>query len=452
MELRNKQVLVLGAGISGIAVAKVAKALGAKVTISDNKAIESLGHIADTLNQLGIELIPGTQSDILLQNMDMVIPSPGISIYHHLLQQAIKQRIEVISEVEFAYRLTEVPFIAITGTNGKTTTTTLVGEILKNADRNIVLGGNIGIPLSEAVYNLPDADFVVAEISSFQLEGVQQFRPYVCAVLNLTPDHIDRHGNVAVYQEMKERIFAQQYREDYLILNYDDEIVRGMADRATANVVFFSNTHILEEGAFLRGGYLVLKLAGQEEIICAATEMGIRGGHNVQNALAACAIAKICNVPTEIMAATLRSFKGVEHRLELVGEQRGVKFYNDSKATNPESSIVALQAFTEPVVLIAGGRDKGTDLGPLMTEIKGHVRGLILLGEAAERFEQAAKDFCISEIHRVAELKDAVLLAARVAKPGESVLLSPACASYDMFSNFEERGRDFKRLVTELRR
>jgi len=315
-----------------------------------------------------------------------------------------------------------------------------------------VVGGNIGIPLSEAVYNQTEDTFVVAEISSFQLEGVRQFRPYACAILNLTPDHIDRHGTVAVYREMKERIFAKQRADDYVILNYDDEQVREMAKHAPSHVIFFSSTQMLAEGAFLRDGYLTISLGGREQTICAVREMGIRGGHNVQNALAACALAKVCDVSVEVMAETLRSFKGVEHRLEFVNEQQGVKYYNDSKATNPESSIVALQAFIEPVVLIAGGRDKGTDLGSFMKEIKKHVRKLILVGEAADRFEQAAKDHAITEIHRAESFKDAVSLAANLAQPGESVLLSPACASYDMFNNYEERGRSFKQLVIELRR
>jgi UDP-N-acetylmuramoylalanine--D-glutamate ligase len=452
MELVHKNILVLGAGISGIAVAKIAKRLGASVTLSDTQSADKLGAIPITLAEHGIRLVTGDQTNALLEQIHMVIPSPGISIYHPLLQEAASRGIEIANEVELAFRLTQAPFIAITGTNGKTTTTTLTGEILKNAGRKVVVGGNIGIPLSEEVYNLAKDALVVAEISSFQLEAVHEFRPHACAILNLTPDHLDRHGTVEVYQEMKERIFAKQGPKDYVILNYDDPVVRDMAKRVQSQVLFFSNTQTLPSGAFVKEGQLVLVIDGTEERICAIEEMGIRGGHNVQNALAACALAKVCGVSASVMADTLRNFKGVEHRLEFVAEIDGVKYYNDSKATNPESSIVALEAFSEPVVLIAGGRDKGTDLHVFMEKIQKHVRELILIGEAADRFEHAAKQVNIGSIHHADTFRDAVNMAAVLARPGESVLLSPACASYDMFKNYEERGKDFKELVIALRR
>jgi UDP-N-acetylmuramoylalanine--D-glutamate ligase len=450
MDLRKKKVLVLGAGISGVAVAKITKGLGADVTLSDTKSAERLGTVPEVLARNNIKLICGEQKEELLAGVNLVIPSPGVSIKHSLIQRAKEKGIEVISEVELAFRLTRAPFVAITGTNGKTTTTTLTGEILKNAGKNVALGGNIGIALSEAVYNLAEDAIVVAEISSFQLEGVHLFRPRACAILNLSPDHIDRHGTMHVYQEMKERIFARQTKEDYVILNFDDPIVRAMAQRAPSRVVFFSNTQILAEGAYVQDGNIVLSFGGKTERVCPVEEMGIRGGHNVQNALAACALAKVCDVSTTDMADTLRRFKGVEHRLEFVEEINGVKYYNDSKATNPESAIVALQAFSKPVILIAGGYDKGTDLSSFMAEVKTHVRELILLGQAADRFAAAARDFPAT--HRVSTFADAVTLATKLARSGESVVLSPACASYDMFNNYEERGKAFKQLVLALRR
>lgn len=450
MELKGKKVLVMGAGISGVAVAKITKALGADVTLSDAKSAEHLGAVPGILAQNGIKLVCGEQREDLMTGVHLVIPSPGVSIKHPLLQQAKDKGIEVISEVELAFQLTRAPFVAITGTNGKTTTTTLTGEMLKKAGKNVALGGNIGIALSEAVYNLAEDAIVVAEISSFQLEGVHSFRPHACAVLNLTPDHIDRHGTMEVYQEMKERIFARQTKSDYVILNYDDPVVRAMARQAPSRAVFFSITRIMDEGAYVEDGNIVLSFNGRREKVCPVEEMGIRGGHNVQNALAACALAKVCGVSVDVMADTLRHFKGVEHRLEFVGEINGVKYYNDSKATNPESAIVALQAFSEPVVLIAGGYDKGTDLSSFMAEVKIHVRELILLGQAADRFAAAARDF--PSIHRITTFADAVTLAAKLARPGESVVLSPACASYDMFNNYEERGKVFKQLVLALRR
>lgn len=452
MDLTGKKVLVMGAGISGVAVAKIAKKLGAVVSISDTKSAAQLSSISETLVNNGIQLVSGEQTEQLLTDVQMIIPSPGVSINHPLLQQALIQGIEVISEVELAFRLTRAAFVAITGTNGKTTTTTLTGEILKKAGRNVALGGNIGIALSEAVYNLAEDAIVVAEISSFQLEGVHTFRPHACAILNLTPDHIDRHGTVEVYQKMKERIFARQTKDDYLVLNYDDPVVRAMAQHAPSQVIFFSNTQDLSEGAYVKNGNIVLSLGAKTEIVCPVEEMGIRGGHNVQNALAACALAKVCGISVDVMAETLRHFTGVEHRLEYVAEINGVKYYNDSKATNPESSVVALQAFREPVVLIAGGYDKGTDLSFFMEEIKTHVRELILLGQAADRFAAAAGAHNIKSVHRVQTFADSVILAAKLARSGESVVLSPACASYDMFTNYEERGRVFKQQVLALRR
>lgn len=452
MDLHGKKVLVMGAGISGIAVAKVAKRLGADVTLSDAKSADQLGSVPGVLAENGIRLIAGEQREELLTGLHLIITSPGISINHPLLKLAAQQGIEVISEVELAFRLTRAPFVAITGTNGKTTTTTLTGEMLKNAAKNVVVGGNIGIALSEAVYNLAEDAIVVAEISSFQLEGVHDFRPHACAILNLTPDHIDRHGTVQVYQEMKERVFARQTIGDYVVLNYDDPVVRDMAQRAPSQVIYFSGTQTLSTGAYIKNGNIVLTLNGQTETVCPVEAMGIRGGHNVQNALAACALVKVCGVSVEVMADTLRRFKGVEHRLEYVTELDGVKYYNDSKATNPESAIVALQAFSEPVILIAGGYDKGTDLSAFMAEIKVHVRELILLGQAADRFAAAAEEHDIQSVHRVATFAEAVALAAKLARSGESVVLSPACASYDMFNNYEERGRAFKQMVSALRR
>jgi len=452
MDLSGNKVLVMGAGISGVAVAKIAKRLGARVALSDTKPVEKLGSVPGDLVRAGIEFISGPQDPSILKGVQMLVPSPGISINHPLIRQAKANDIEVISEVEFAFRVSDASFVAITGTNGKTTTTTLTGEILTKAGKKVVVGGNIGIALSEAVYNLADDAIAVAEISSFQLEGVKYFRPHACAILNLTPDHIDRHGTLQIYQETKERIFARQTNRDFLVLNYDDPIVRDMAQRAHSQVIYFSTTHVLPEGAYVRDGNIVLALNGERETVCPVAEMGIRGAHNVQNALAACALAKTCGVSTAVMADVLRNFQGVEHRLEYIAEIGGVKYFNDSKATNPESAIVALQAFAEPVILVAGGYDKGTDLHAFMTEIKTHVRELILLGQAADRFAAAAKEHEITAVHRAETFPEAVALAEKLAKPGESVLLSPACASYDMFSNYEERGRVFKQLVLSLRR
>jgi UDP-N-acetylmuramoylalanine--D-glutamate ligase len=449
-EFAGKQVLVLGAGISGISVAETLCRLGASVTLNDSKTEEAVGRDFSHLRELGIKLALGKQDETLLADLDIVILSPGISIYNPLVAAASARGILVMSEVEVAYRLCPAPIVAITGTNGKTTTTTLVGEMLRAAGADVVVGGNIGLALSHEVKGVDNASIVVAEISSFQLEGVSRFRPHIAAILNLTPDHIDRHRTMENYQSMKERIFANQTGRDYTILNYDDAIVRSMSQRTAAQVVYFSRQQELPSGVFLRDGVITVKWQEETVTVCPVSEMKIFGDHNVENALAACACAYFAGANHRHMAQVLKTFAGVEHRIEPVATVNGVPYFNDSKATNPESSIKALEAFPGKVILIAGGRDKNTDLTEFMTLIKAKVDHLILLGEAKSRFMQAAQQQGVNHIHQVDSLEDGVTLAHRLAVPPQVVLLSPACASYDMFNNYEERGRSFKRLVCSL--
>ena len=442
--------LVLGAGVSGRSVAAVLAAEGARVTLNDAKAIDETRQEYRELAVNGVTIVSGRQDESLLSGVDAVVVSPGITIHLPLLDAARRRGITVMSEIEVAYRLCRAPMIAITGTNGKTTTTTLVGEMIKASGRPTVVGGNIGLALSQEVRGFDATGMVVAEISSFQLEGVISFRPHIAAVLNLTPDHLDRHGSMAGYQQAKERIFLHQTADDYLILNYDDPAVRAMAGRAASRILYFSLTAEPDEGAFLMDGNLCLKRQGAVEIVCPVTDLKLLGRHNVENALAACCAAMLAGVPVRVMAAVLQSFTGVEHRIEPVAVIDGVPYYNDSKATNPESSVKALEAFAGHLILIAGGRDKNTDLSEFMTLAKERVDHLILFGEAADRFGFAAAQHGVTGIHRAGSLAEAVNLARRLARPPQAVLLSPACASYDMFNNYEERGRVFKELVHQL--
>ncbi len=449
-EFADKKVLVLGAGISGISVACILQQIGARVTLSDAKAEEKIDKDLSALKAAGVKLELGNQNEDLLDGIDYLVLSPGISIYIPLVAAAQNRGITVVSEVEVAYRLSSAPMVAITGTNGKTTTTTLVGEILKTTGHPVAVGGNIGAALSEQTLDSTEKGFVVAEISSFQLEGVIKFRPHIAAILNLTPDHLDRHRSMTVYKEMKERVFVNQLPDDFIILNYDDVAVRGMAERAPSKVVYFSRQQELDSGIFVKDGTIRLKWDGKTIDICLVDAIKIKGGHNVENALAACAMGYFAGAQPEAMAEILKTFPGVEHRIEPVTEIAGVPYYNDSKATNPESSIKALEAFDGHIILLAGGRDKNTDLTEFMQLAKAKVDHLILLGEAQGRFAEAAASNGVKNIHNVASFDEAVSLAHKLAKPPQVVLLSPACASYDMFNNYEERGKVFKELVRRL--
>ena len=450
MEFNGKKVLVLGAAISGISVARILAGRGASVTLSDAKDAAQLKHDVSGLAAAGARLALGHHDDTLLDGVDILVISPGVSIYIPLVVAAERRGITVMSEIEVAYRLCPAPIVAITGTNGKTTTTTLTGEIIKAAGREVVVGGNIGQALSAEVQGVSAAGVVVAEVSSFQLEGVIAFKPHIAAILNLTPDHIDRHRDLGTYQAMKERIFANQTKDDYLILNYDDPVVRDMARRASSQVVYFSRRNELPSGVFVQDGLIKMAWLDETFTICPLSTLKIPGAHNVENALAACACAYFAGARPRDMAAVLGTFTGVEHRIEPVATIGGVTYYNDSKATNPESSIKALEAFPGHIILIAGGRDKNTDLSEFMTLARDKVDHLLLLGEAADRFAAAAADHGVKAVHRVHDMAAAVALARSLARPPQIVLLSPACASYDMYNNYEERGRNFKDLVRRL--
>ena len=453
MELAGKNVLVFGAAVSGISAAETLLAAGARVTLADGKELEKLKQTDGLTGLTGrATLALGRQDEALLDTMDLLIISPGISIHHALPQVALRRKIPVWGEVELAGRLCQAPIVAVTGTNGKTTTTTLLGEMMKTRYDEVVIGGNIGVGLAQAVGRVGADGYVVAEISSFQLEAAGTFHPHIAVMLNLTPDHLDRHGSLDGYAAVKEQIFANQTAQDYLVLNHDDVRVRDMAQRCRSRAFFFSRQIELETGAFVSAGAICLRWQGKTETVCRIDEMKLFGGHNVENALAACSAAYLAGVAPSQMAKLLREFSGVEHRIEPVATLEGVRWFNDSKATNPESSIKALEAFPGQVILIAGGRDKNTDLAEFMNLVKQKVDRLILIGEAAERFAAAAQAAGVKNIVQAGSLAEAVETACQLARSPQVVLLSPACASYDMFDNYEQRGRIFKQLVRKEER
>ena len=451
MEWKDKRVLVVGAGISGVAAALLAKSRGARVCLSDAKEEKDIKCDLQPLRAAGAEVALGPQQSALLDGLDLAIVSPGVPIGIPLLEEARSRGIEVVSEIEVAYRIARAPLFAVTGTNGKTTTTMLAGALMKKRFPAVGVGGNIGTPLSAEAARIGADGCLVAEVSSYQLEGVESFRPRIAAVLNLTPDHLARHKTMETYRRMKERIFARQTAEDFLVLNYDDATVRDMAARATSQVFFCSRLQALEEGAFVENGRIKLRRGGETSDVCAVREMQIKGGHNVENALAAAAMAYLAGVSPQEIASVLRAFPGVEHRIEPVATIGGVAYYNDSKATNPESAIKALETFDGRVVLIAGGHDKNTDLTAFMEAVRQRADALILIGAAAARFKEAALQCGVQTVLEAgASLEEAVRLAHELARPPQVVLLSPACASFDMFDGFEARGRAFKALVRQL--
>ena len=450
----GKKVLIIGAGVSGFAAAKIAKKFGAAVTLSDAKNESDIKYNFDELRELGIDLKFGKQVESQLEGVDCVIVSPAVPLRIPILQTALNKKIPVISEVELAFKLAKSPICAVTGTNGKTTTVTLLGLLLERGFDKVGVGGNIGVALSEVALEVGAGGIIAAEISSYQMEATNNFKPHISAILNVTPDHLKRHGSMEVYQAMKEKIFAQETPDDFLVLNYDDEKVREIKNRAGCKVLYFSRKKILDEGAFLRGNKLVIKVDGEHEL-CTVDELGIKGAHNVENALAASLTAYLAGVSVEGITDVLKTFQGVEHRIEFVREIDGVKYYNDSKATNTDSAIKALETFDGHINLIAGGDDKLTDLTDFLKLVNERVDNLILVGDAAKRFKTAAIEsgFDVDKIFDAGySMEKAVDIAKKISSPPQIVLLSPACASFDMYDNFEERGKDFKEIVRSIDR
>ncbi|MDH7478806.1 MAG: UDP-N-acetylmuramoyl-L-alanine--D-glutamate ligase [Syntrophomonadaceae bacterium] len=450
MEIEANKILVIGMGLSGIAAAKALRQRGKQVVLCDAKPLAELGSLVEEMRQMEIEVVTGGYPPVSRENTELVITSPGVPRTVAPLQQAEELDLPIWSELELAYRFSPAPFIGITGTNGKTTTTALLGRILQDAGMPSFVGGNIGIPLVLEVGQLTPQHLVVAEVSSFQLEGIVEFKPRVAAILNITPDHLDRHHTMEEYVEVKARILMNQEAGDFSVLNFDCPLTRSLAGKVRGQLIWFSRREILDEGVYVAAGQVVIKLGGEARPVLPASEIRIRGPHNLENALAAVASAAVLGVPADKLARTLREFPGVVHRLELVEVIDGITFINDSKGTNPDSSIKALESFSQPIILIAGGKNKGSDFSELAARIKEKVRDLVLVGQAAPEIRRAVEEIGYSSVHPAATFEEAVMTAAGLARRGDVVLLSPACASWDMFRNYEERGELFKRIVRSL--
>ncbi len=452
MNVAGKKVLVVGAARSGIACARFLTARGAIVALNDAQPIEKWSAEALALKSEGVGCFAGELPGWLLDQLDLVVISPGVPAKAIPLRYAERAGAEVIGEVELASRYLKGRIVAITGSNGKTTTTSLIAELLKDGGLPTLVGGNIGMPLISLVESSRDDGWIVVEVSSFQLETIKEFHPTVAIVLNVTPNHMDRYETFTDYAAAKHRIFMNQAPGDIAILNADDEVVSRWSKGLRAHVTCFSVKQELEEGLFLRGREIVSRTRNGERVLLMSNEMKLRGLHNVENVLAAVAAGLACGAAPDSMRETIRKFNPVEHRLEFVREVDGVKFYNDSKATSVDATVKALEAFADEagkVVLIMGGRGKKAPYAPLAALVREWVRKLILVGEDAETIAQELGDFAPSE--RAADMNEAVARAFQAAQAGDTVLLAPACASFDMFASYEERGKVFKKEVQSLK-
>jgi len=446
MEMRNHTVLVMGAGLSGVACSRFLLGEGARVILADGKSRDKLGPEVLELERQGVTLLAGNALPPAV-TWDWAVTSPGVPPSAPQLAMTIAAGLPVVGEVELAWRVAEAPFIGVTGTNGKTTTTALTAYILEQAGQQVLLGGNIGAPLIDRAAAFR-GDYIVAELSSFQLESCRDFRPRIAVMLNLTPDHLDRHGSLEQYAAAKERIFANQQAEDTAVLNWDDAYLRSIAPGQKGRVLLFSTERPVEHGAYLdREGQVRFKEFGQETYALAADSIYIKGRHNISNAMAASLAAHAAGAAYPAIAAALVSFPGVEHRLEFVCERDGVSYINDSKGTNPDSTEKALLAYDRPIILLLGGYDKGGDFHELMQLVRSRTRLAILYGATRPKLRQAADDTPGVHYLLADDLRDAVDKAKQAAKPGDLVMLSPACASWDAFDNYEQRGALFKELV-----
>src|SRR4029450_6067343 len=444
MELRDKQVLVVGLARTGIQCARFLVNQGAKVLVSDLRSETDLEQAIHTLKGLPIDYLLAGEERRWLEGMDMVVPSPGVPPMNPLLQEATSRGIEILSEIEVAYRFCRFPIVAVTGTNGKSTTTTLVGEMLKANGTKVFIGGNIGAPLIGFAGD--DWEWGVVEISSFQLEWIEEFRPRVAVLLNLSEDHLDRYPDFAAYCRPKERILKNQTAKDVAFLNRDDPLVWGLRQGRRARIISFGFSEV-DEGVFAKSEEIVWRDGSSEERFPLG-HVKIQGVHNVENMMAAIATAKAIGIPAQIIQPTLEEFPGLEDRLEFVREKDGVRYYNDSKGTNVGAVVKSLASFAAPVILLAGGVDKGGDYGPLEQPIKQKVLRLVRFWAAKEIIAHALG--ALTETVIVDDLRAAVREAAVQARSGDVVLLSPACSSFDQFRNYAERGKLFKRLVQQL--
>ena len=456
MELKNKRVLVVGLGKSGIAAARFLRARGARVTVSDSRSAAALAHEIPALMDAGIMVEAGGHGLLTFRRQDLIVVSPGVPLDTPEVKQVLALGMPVIGELELASRFLAGQVIAITGSNGKTTTTTLVGELLQRAGLPTLVGGNIGLPVIDLVAESGAETWSVLEVSSFQLETIEEFRPRIAVVLNITPDHLDRHGSFERYAAAKARITERQDAEDFLVLNAEDKAAQmvaakvGPQGRTRAQIFWFSPRRAVKQGAFVHGESILWQASegAKAEPVMPVSEIQLRGAHNVENVLAAVAIARLAGISAEVIRAGVAQFRAVEHRLELVRTWHEVAFYNDSKATNVDAAMKAIASFPGGVHLILGGKDKDSDYTQMRELLCERVRVVYTIGTAAEKIRRALDG--VVKMVGAETLDRAVSEAAKAAVPGDVVLLAPACSSFDQFENYEHRGRAFRELVLAL--
>lgn len=450
MDVQGKNVLVVGLAKSGIAAARLLVKHGANVRVTDSGTKPEIAEEGEKLTQFGVQVETGTHSKEFLRGIDFIVISPGVPDSCPVIRWAREDLLPVISEIELASRFARAPIIAITGTNGKTTTTSLIAHILNENGIKSVACGNIGRPLSSVVVELKDLAYIVCEVSSFQLERIVRFQPHISVFINLTPDHLDRYPSMRAYQAAKMNIFQNQDDTDWAIANESCAgFLRETLEKRKINTIYFNKDRSGLARLFMEEGTLYINLHNRCETVCRRDEVKLFGDHNLENIFSGIAAAAICGVPTAGIAEALKSFKAVSHRLEYIDTVNGVRFVNDSKGTNVDSVLVALKSFDPRIVLIAGGRDKGGDFTPLRDLVRERVREVVVIGEAADKISAQLEG--TTAITRAATLDEAMARGLAVAQAGETVLLSPGCASFDMFKNYEHRGDEFKRVVRELK-
>ena len=452
MNIKDKKVLLVGLAKTGVSTIKKLDKLGASIVVTDIKPKEKLEDILSQLNGLNnVEYILGSHPEDI-SDIDLTIVSPGVPLDLPFIEKLKESNVKIIGEVELAYTLSNNPiFVGITGTNGKTTTTSLVGEIFKEANRDTYIVGNIGNPVIDTVDYTDKNSVLVTELSSFQLESIDTFRPKVSSILNITEDHLNRHHTMENYINAKARIFENQEKSDFSILNYDDSIVRDLNRNNNASILYFSRKEKIEQGVYLdENNNIVISIDGKQITVLNRNELSLPGDHNLENAMAAILMTYVVGVDLEVIKHVLITFKGVEHRLEFVTNKNGIMFVNDSKGTNPDSTIKAIGSYERPIILIAGGMDKHSDFTDMMKCATKNVKELVLLGETADKIEASARKEGLENITKVKNMEEAVKKAYELAKDGDVVLLSPGCASWDMYPNFEARGLDFKENIYKL--
>ena len=450
MEFSGKKVTVVGTGISGIGAVGLLNAVGAEVVLYDGNEKLKIEDIEKKLGTYKAEIVLGELTKELTDSSDLLVISPGVPIDSPVVKAFEAAGVPIWGEVELAYAFDKGKVLAITGTNGKTTTTALVGQIVGAYHKDTFVVGNIGNPYTTEVLKSNKDSYTVAEISSFQLETVHEFHPLVSAILNITPDHLNRHYTMDCYVQTKEKIAMNQKGAEVCVLNFDDDYLREFGEHTTAKVVWFSRFTKPDRGAYMEGDMICYTDGIRSQELLNVHDMNLIGAHNYENVMAAVCITKAAGIPDEIIVEQIKQFKAVEHRIEFVTEKNGVRYYNDSKGTNPEAAVKAIEAMTRPTVLIGGGYDKGSEYTEWIESFDGKVKKLILLGDTREKIAADAEKCGFTDYMFVDSFEEAVLTAAKIAKEGEAVLLSPACASWDMFPSYEVRGEKFKEIVNSL--